>query len=193
MNFNNANFITSALTPEQYPDSPLPEIAFAGRSNSGKSSLINCLLNRRNFAKAGKMPGKTRLINFYNIDNTLCFVDLPGYGYAKVSKSEKKSWGQVIEAYLNGREQLKFIIMLVDIRHKPTEDDKLMYEWICFKSLPYLIVAAKADKIAKSKLNENINIIKNELGCPSHIQVIPFSSVTRQGREEVLGKISEII
>ncbi|HHW48334.1 MAG TPA: YihA family ribosome biogenesis GTP-binding protein [Clostridiaceae bacterium] len=189
MNTNNAKFEVSAVKPEQYPISNLPEVAFVGRSNVGKSSTINTLLNRKNLARVGRTPGKTREINFYNIDNKIFFVDLPGYGYAKVSKSKKSSWGEIIDTYLYTRYQLKLILMLVDIRHTPTDDDKIMYEWIRSCNLPHFIIACKADKISRSQVNGRLQDIKSTLNLDDKIAVIPFSSETRQGRDEVWGRI----
>ena len=153
MKVKNPKYELTAVKPDQYPSTTVPEVAFVGRSNVGKSSIINTLLNRKNLARVGQTPGKTRQINFYNIDDTLFFVDLPGYGYAKVSKEERKSWGKLAETYLHIRDQLRLIIMLVDIRHKPTADDRLMYEWICTTGIPHLVVATKEDKVKRSQRN----------------------------------------
>ena len=185
MNINNAKFEVSAIKPEQYPSIDVPEVAFVGRSNVGKSSLINALVNRKGLARVGATPGMTRGINFYNIDGKLYFVDLPGYGYAAVSKEKKSSWSQIIETYLNARHQLKLIIMLVDIRHKPSDDDKIMYDWILSRDVPYFIVASKSDKISRSEIANKINDIDSTLGLVRGTKIIPFSSLKRQGIDEV--------
>lgn len=192
MNINNARYELTAVRPEQYPESILPEIAFAGRSNVGKSSFINALLNRKNLARVGTTPGKTREINFYNIDGRLYFVDLPGYGYANVSKTQRASWGKIIETYLYSRKQLKLIVMLVDIRHKPTSDDKLMYDWILGRKLDKLVVATKTDKISRSHVNNRLKTIKETLGVEG-ADIIAFSALTKQGSEEVWRFVSSHI
>jgi len=184
-------FEISAVKPEQYPPINVPEVAFVGRSNVGKSSFINALLNRKNLARVGGTPGKTREINFYNIDNKMFFVDLPGYGYAKVAKDKKASWGDVIETYLYSRYQLKLILMLVDIRHTPTNDDKTMYKWVKSRNLPHFIIANKADKIPFSQINARLQSIKSTLNVEDKIAVIPFSSETKQGRNEIWDRIIE--
>lgn len=185
INLNNVKFETTAVKPEQYPYGNIPEVAFVGRSNVGKSSMINALLNRKDLAKVGAVPGKTRVINFFNVDNKLYFVDLPGYGYANVSKKEQQSWKYMIETYLYTRKQLKLIIMIVDIRHLPTENDKIMHVWLKESNIPYIIVATKADKISKSQINKNISDIKEVLELNGEISVIPVSSKTKQGKDEL--------
>ena len=142
-----SEFVTSAVKENQYPDTNIPEIAFAGRSNVGKSSILNALANRKSIARVGSRPGMTRLVNFFNINDQLHLVDLPGYGYAQGAKFEQRAWGKIVETYLNKRKQLKLIILLLDIRHKPSSDDLLMFDWIKSVKLPYLIVATKCDKI----------------------------------------------
>ena len=151
MKVKNAKFVISAVSPKQYPDSNLLEVAFAGRSNVGKSSLINALLGRKRLAYSGSKQGMTRQINYYNLDDEIHFVDLPGYGFAAVSKSEKNLWGKVITDYLNVRPQLYLVLMLVDIRHKPSKDDENMYQWILNSGIDYLIVATKSDKLSKQQ------------------------------------------
>jgi GTP-binding protein len=190
LNINNARYELTAVRPDQYPASNVPEVAFVGRSNVGKSSIINALLNRKNLAKTGATPGKTRQINFYNIDDALYFVDLPGYGYAKVSKGEKHSWGKLADTYLLTRKQVKLIIMLVDIRHTPTEDDKLMFQWIKSSGISHIIVASKSDKIQKSKIAKNVSEIKKFFGTDE--AVLPFSSEKKQGRDELWQVIKDI-
>lgn len=165
-----------AALPKQYPQDDFPEIAFAGRSNVGKSSFINSMINRINLARTSGKPGKTRTINFYIINNAFRLVDLPGYGYAQVSMSERKKWGDIIEKYLNNRENLKEVILLVDIRHEPTTQDVMMYNWI--KSFGYkgLVIATKCDKISKGNWQKNIKIIKEKLGAESSNLIIPYSA-----------------
>ncbi len=178
-------FIKSAVTQNQYPELDLPEIAFSGRSNVGKSSLINSLLSRKKLVKTSSNPGKTRLINFFLINEQFILVDLPGYGYAAVSKSEKQSWGKMIEDYLKSRENLKNVVLLVDIRHEPTADDKLMYDFLKYYRKSVIVVATKLDKIARSSVNKNLNIIKQKLGINENDILIPYSSETHSGREEL--------
>lgn len=185
MELNKARYELTAVKPEQYPLSSIPEIALLGRSNVGKSTIINTLLNRKNLARVSSEPGKTRGINFYNIDDVCYLVDLPGYGYAKVSKGEKAFWGNIIETYLNSRCQLKMVIMLVDIRHAPSEDDKVMYKWILEHGLHHLVVATKTDKISRSQVHARIQDIKKVLGLGAGIDLIAYSSETRQGKDEI--------
>lgn len=188
-----ARFIISAVSKNQYPRGNLREIAFVGRSNVGKSSLINVLVNRRKLAKISSIPGKTRLINFFLINEKFYFVDLPGYGYAKVSKSERDSWGEFIESYLANRKQLKCIVMLVDLRHKPTKDDITMYKWINYYNYKAIIVATKMDKISKNQLNKNIKIIKSTLNIKGEHKFLTFSSLTKQNRDELLNQIQDTV
>ncbi|MGE5630313.1 MAG: ribosome biogenesis GTP-binding protein YihA/YsxC [Caulobacteraceae bacterium] len=178
-------FLKSAVLKSQYPDLNLPEIAFSGRSNVGKSSLINSLLNRKNLVKVSSNPGKTRTINFFLVNECYVMVDLPGYGYAAVSKSEKQAWGKMIEDYLKYRENLKNVVLLVDIRHKPTADDKLMYDFIKYYREAVIIAATKLDKIAKSSVSKNLNIIKQTLEVDDKDIIIPYSSQNHAGREEL--------
>lgn len=182
-----------AVEKTQYPSGDLPEIVLAGRSNVGKSNFINSLVNRNNLAKTSSKPGKTRTINFYRINDKFRLVDLPGYGYAKVSKKEKEKWGQIIEEYLNSRKNIKDIILLVDIRHEPTELDVVMYNWI--KSFNYrgLVVATKADKISKGKFQKHIKIIRDKLGIENPELIIPYSSITKINKDKVWALIGEIL
>jgi GTP-binding protein len=179
------DFVTSAAQMGQYPDSDLPEVAFVGRSNVGKSSLINSMLNRKSLVKVSSKPGKTRLINFFVVNEELMLVDLPGYGYAAVSQVEKQKWGRMIEDYLTTRDILKSVVLLVDIRHKPTADDKLMYDFIKFYRGKVIVVATKLDKITKSTLKKNLDLISNTLNLDSKDVLHPYSSETHQGRDEL--------
>lgn len=172
--------ITSKL-----PDNQLPEIAFAGKSNVGKSSLINALMNRKSYARTSATPGKTQTINFYNINEEMYLVDLPGYGYAKVSEQEKIKWGQLIERYLHGSKQLKAVFLLIDIRHAPSANDKMMYHWIVEIGFHPIIIATKLDKIKRSQIQKQIKIVKQELDLVPGTMVIPFSAETKQGRDEI--------
>lgn len=188
----NAEFIISAVSPAQYPEDALPEIALAGRSNVGKSSLINRMINRKNLARTSSQPGKTQTLNYYRINNLLYFVDLPGYGYAKVSKVKRAEWGKFIEGYLTHRDELKLLIQLVDLRHPPTADDIAMYEWAKHIGLTVCVVGTKADKIAKGKWQKHAKIIKDHLDFDPRDGFIIFSSETGLGRDElwsvILGK-----
>lgn len=172
--------ITSKL-----PDNQLPEIAFAGKSNVGKSSLINALMNRKSYARTSATPGKTQTINFYNINEEMYLVDLPGYGYAKVSEQEKIKWGQLIERYLHGSKQLKAVFLLIDIRHAPSANDKMMYHWIVEMGFHPIIIATKLDKIKRSQIQKQIKIVKQGLDLVPGTMVIPFSAETKQGRNEI--------
>lgn len=174
-----------AVTPGQYPTQGYPEIALAGRSNVGKSSLINTLVNRKALARTSGTPGKTRTINFYNINDSIYFVDLPGYGYAKVSKEEKVKWAKMIEEYLHYREELKLVIMLIDIRHEPTKDDVMMFEWMKASGRRMVVVATKADKLTRNQLNKSIAVIKKTLPMNAEDIFIPFSSESKLGKDEL--------
>ena len=178
--------ITSVL-----PDNKFPEVAFAGKSNVGKSSLINALMNRKSLARTSAQPGKTQTINFYNINGTLYFVDLPGYGYAKVSKSEKEKWGKMIEKYLHFSKCLRRVYLLVDIRHEPSANDKQMYDWIISNGYEPVIIATKLDKINRSQIEKNVKIIRNTLMLRKGTKVIPFSATTKAGREEIYEDIDK--
>ena len=184
MNLNNVELLISAVKQSQYPKPNVPEIAFAGRSNVGKSSLINKLLNRKSLARVSAKPGKTATINFYNIDNTMNIVDLPGYGFARVSPHEKKKWGIMIDEYLTSRENLMQVILLVDSRHKPTADDRIMMNFIRNVCDRAVVVATKFDKLKKSEQESNIMTIIRELELTGDDIIIPFSTVTGVGRDE---------
>lgn len=178
----------SAVNESQYPIDGLPEIALAGRSNVGKSSLINSLLNRKKFARVSQNPGKTRTINFYTINEEFFLVDLPGYGYAKVSKQERSSWGSIMEKYLQNREPLCAIMLLVDIRHEPKEDDKIMYDWIKHFGYKCIIIATKSDKISRGKYQKHFKMIRTKLGLKDEV-IIPISSLKKTGIEETWAEI----
>ncbi|HJA07249.1 MAG TPA: ribosome biogenesis GTP-binding protein YihA/YsxC [Candidatus Mediterraneibacter pullicola] len=172
--------ITSTL-----PENRKPEVAFAGKSNVGKSSLINTLMNRKSYARISATPGKTQTINFYNINDRLYLVDLPGYGYAKVSEKEKAQWGRMIERYLHASTQLKAVFLLIDIRHEPSANDKMMYKWIVEQGYEPVIIATKLDKIKRSQVQKHVKMLKEGLGLVPGTKIIPFSSVTKQGRDEI--------
>jgi GTP-binding protein len=189
----NAEYECTAVKPEQFPARHLPEIAFVGRSNIGKSSLINSLVNKKKLAYVGSTPGKTRTINFYNIDQHFYFVDLPGYGYARVSLSEKDSWDRMITNYLETRSELKAIIMLVDSRHTPTGHDQMMIQWIVSHSIPVIVVATKTDKISRSELNRKLLDIRTSLDIHDEVSVIAFSTITKQGIDQLWNQIAHLI
>ncbi len=193
MLIKNPKFEISAVNPKQYPKNHLPEIVLAGKSNVGKSSFVNTLVNRKNLARTSSTPGKTRQINFYNMDELFYFVDLPGYGYSKMSKEEQLKVGQFIEKYLSTRENIQLIILILDIRHKPTEDDKLMYNYIRNTNIPYIVIANKADKIAVTKVNNAIQEIKKELNILAGTEVVPFSSERKIYTENAWKQISNLI
>lgn len=184
-----AEIIISAVQEEQYPKIRLPEVAIAGRSNVGKSSLINTLLNRKKLARTSSKPGRTRTINFYNIEDELLFVDVPGYGYAKVSKSELEKWSNMMEHYFSTRETLAKAILIVDLRHKPTAQDVQMYEYLKYLEIPVIVVATKADKVKRGVRNRHINQVFNTLQVADGDVVIPFSSETGEGKNDVWSKI----
>ena len=184
MVIKSVNLETVCGITSKLPENILPEIAFAGKSNVGKSSLINALMNRKSFARTSATPGKTQTINFYNINEELYLVDLPGYGYAKVSEQEKAKWGKLIEKYLHGSKQLKAVFLLIDIRHAPSANDKMMYEWIVAQGYHPIIIATKLDKIKRSQKDKQIKLIKQGLEVLPDTKVIPFSAETKQGRDE---------
>lgn len=192
MKINTSDLLAVAVKEIQYPTGESPEVAFAGRSNVGKSSLLNLLTGRKKLARTSGSPGKTRTINFYTInDDEFRIVDLPGYGYAKVSKSISQSWGDMIERYLKSRENLIQVVLLVDIRHKPTEQDRQMYEWIKHYGFGGLIVATKADKVKRSQMPKNLKIIKETLGLDNDTMIIPTSTLKKTGIEELKGAIEK--
>ena len=191
MKIRSSEIVVSAIRKEQYPAEGLPEIALVGRSNVGKSSATNALLNRRNFARTSQTPGKTRTINFYKINNEFYFVDLPGYGYAKVSKSEKDKWGVIMERYLQDRQELCAIFLLVDIRHEPTNDDVMMYEWIKHFDYDCIVIATKSDKLSNNELGKSRKLIKETLGLGSTDKFYFFSSLNKKGKDELIDNIFE--
>jgi GTP-binding protein len=179
--------ITSTL-----PINDKPEVAFAGKSNVGKSSLINALMNRKSLARTSSQPGKTQTINFYNINNEMYYVDLPGYGYAKVAQSTKEKWGKMIEKYLRTSKQLKLVFLLLDIRHEPSQNDKNMYDWIVYQGFQPVIIATKLDKINRSQIQKQVKLIKESLEVVPGTQILPFSATTKQGREEIWAWIENV-
>ena len=184
INTHNADILLSAANKSHYPQDDIPEVALAGRSNVGKSSFINTLLNRKNLARTSGKPGKTQLLNFFNIDDKLRLVDVPGYGYARVSKKEREKWGRMIEEYLTSRENLKAVVSLVDFRHEPSADDVQMYEFLKYYEIPVILVATKADKIPRGKWNKHESMIKKKLEFDTSDSFIIFSSVTKEGLEK---------
>ena len=193
INTHNAEIVLSAVSKAQYPQDDMPEIALAGRSNVGKSSFINTLLGRKNLARTSSKPGKTQQLNFYNIDDKLRFVDVPGYGYAKVSKTERAKWGKMIEEYLTSRDNLRAVVSLVDLRHDPSADDVQMYEFLKYYEIPVIVVATKADKIPRGKWNKHESAIKKKLQFEANDHFIIFSSETRQGYDQAWDAIVESI
>ena len=185
MNVNNVSLETVCGITSTLPENALPEFAFAGKSNVGKSSLINALINRKALARTSSQPGKTQTINFYNVEDALYFVDLPGYGYAKVSQETNEKWGMMIERYLQKSKQLKLVFLLIDIRHEPSANDKNMYEWIEYNGFEPIIIATKLDKINRSQVQKHIKMLRTGLGLKKETILIPFSSETKQGKEEV--------
>lgn len=180
--------ITSAL-----PDNQLPEVAFAGKSNVGKSSLINALMNRKSLARTSAQPGKTQTINFYNINKEIYLVDLPGYGYAKASEKEREAWGGMIENYLNSSEKLRAVFLLVDIRHKPSANDKQMFEWMEYVGYDPIVIATKMDKIKRSQIDKHVKMVREGLGADKETIIVPFSAETKQGREMIWDFMDQVI
>lgn len=193
MQVHQAEIVISAVRPEQYPATQIPEIALAGRSNVGKSSFINTLINRKNLARTSSKPGKTQTLNFYLIEQAFHFVDVPGYGYAKVSKTEKAKWGQMIETYLTEREQLQAVISVVDARHEPSKDDIQMYQFLKYYDIPTIVVATKIDKIPRGKWNKHESMIKKALDFQSEDDFILFSAETKHGKEAAWTAIEPFI
>lgn len=193
MNVTKVELETVCGVTSKLPENTLPEFAFAGKSNVGKSSLINALMNRKSFARTSAQPGKTQTINFYNINEALYFVDLPGYGYAKVSQELKAKWGKMIEGYLKKSKQLRCIFLLVDIRHEPSENDKNMYDWIVYHGFEPVIIATKLDKINRSQIAKQVKLLRTGLGLPKETKLIPFSAETKQGRDEIWEVMEQLL
>jgi len=193
MIIKNVNLETVCGITSKLPDNSLPEVAFAGKSNVGKSSLINALMNRKNLARTSEKPGKTQTINFYNINQELYFVDLPGYGYATASEAVKAQWGKMIEDYLHKSKQLKVVFLLIDIRHKPSENDCIMYDWVKKMGFSPVIIATKLDKINRSQIAKQVKLIKTTIGADKETVVIPFSATTKQGREEIYDLLDKTV
>ena len=185
MNFNNVEFLISAASPKDFPKNRLPEIAFAGKSNVGKSSVINRILNRKNFARVGDKPGKTIHVNYFTVDKTCYFVDLPGYGFAKVSQSEKERWGKLMEDYF-AADRIDLGVLIVDYRHPPTMNDITMAQWFIQSGCPFVVVANKMDKLKKSELEPNLKTIREDLELPEDCPVIPFSAEKGNGKDELV-------
>lgn len=188
MNFNNVEFLISAASPKDFPGNRLPEIAFAGKSNVGKSSVINRVLNRKNFARVGEKPGKTIHVNYFTIDKCCYFVDLPGYGYAKVSQKEKERWGKLMENYF-AAQRIDLGVMIVDARHAPTNNDITMANWFIESGCPFVVVANKLDKLKKSEIEPNMARIRHDLELPEQCEVIPFSAQSGAGRDALVRMI----
>lgn len=185
MVIKSVNLETVCGVTSKLPENELMEFAFAGKSNVGKSSLINGLMNRKALARTSAQPGKTQTINFYNINEQMYFVDLPGYGYAKVSEQEKAKWGKMIENYLHQSRQLKAVFLLIDIRHEPSGNDRIMYDWILHQGFEPIIIATKLDKINRSQIQKHVKMIREGLKVVKNTIIIPYSSLTKQGREEI--------
>ena len=185
MIIKNINLETVCGITSRLPENDKPEIAFAGKSNVGKSSLINALMNRKSYARISATPGKTQTINFYNINDEMYLVDLPGYGYAKVSQQEKEKWGKMIERYLHGSKQLRAVFLLIDIRHEPSANDKMMYDWVVSQGYNPIIIATKLDKLKRSQVDKHVKMLRQGLKLVPGTRIIPFSSVMKQGRDEI--------
>ena len=192
MNFNNVEFLTSAASPRNFPEKRIPEIAFSGKSNVGKSSVINRILQRKNFARVGEKPGKTVHVNYFTIDSKCWFVDLPGYGYAKVSQQEKERWGKLMEDYF-AAQRIDLGVFIVDSRHAPTANDITMANWFMESGCPFVVVANKLDKLKKSELIPNIQRIRDVLQLPESVSVIPFSAEKGTGRDELVRMILDVV
>ncbi|MDA7027585.1 ribosome biogenesis GTP-binding protein YihA/YsxC [Bacillus sp. CLL-7-23] len=193
MKVTKSEIIISAVKPEQYPGGGLPEIALAGRSNVGKSSFINTMINRKNLARTSSKPGKTQTLNFYLINDILHFVDVPGYGFAKVSKTEREAWGRMIETYLTLREELKAVVQIVDLRHAPSQDDVMMYHFLKHYDIPVIVIATKADKIPKGKWDKHAKVVRQTLSIKQGDELILFSSETKKGKPEAWFAIEQAI
>lgn len=193
MKVTDADLLISAVGPKQYPQDARPEVALVGRSNVGKSSLINQLLNRRSLARTSSRPGKTQTLNFYFINRSFYFVDLPGYGFANVSKKTKSTWGRMIEHYLHERQNLACVIQLVDLRHPPSSDDQMMFNWLKHYTIPTVLVATKADKISRGRWPHHVKTIRRRLGTSANEPVVVFSAQTGEGKEALWGRLIPFI
>ncbi|MBO5522853.1 MAG: YihA family ribosome biogenesis GTP-binding protein [Roseburia sp.] len=193
MVIKNVNLETVCGITSKIPDNPYNEVAFAGKSNVGKSSLINALMNRKSLARTSAQPGKTQTINFYNINDAMYLVDLPGYGYAKASEDVKAKWGKMIENYLHTSKKLKAVFLLIDIRHDPSANDKMMYEWMVYQGFAPIIIATKLDKIKRSQIQKQVKAVREGLNVQPGTTIIPFSAETKQGREEIWELIDSLV
>ena len=193
MIIKNASLETVCGITSKIPENALPEVAFAGKSNVGKSSLINALVNRKALARTSSQPGKTQTINFYNVNQEIYFVDLPGYGYAKVSVEIKEKWGKMVENYLRRTKQLRQVFLLIDIRHEPSENDRIMYDWIRKNGYQPVIIATKSDKINRSQIQKHVKMVRTGLGAGADTRILPFSAETKQGREEIYQLLDELL
>ena len=193
MVIKNVELETVCGVTSMLPDNKLPEVAFAGKSNVGKSSLINALMMRKSLARTSAQPGKTQTINLYNINKEIYLVDLPGYGYAKASEKEREAWGQMIERYLNTSEKLRAVFLLVDIRHAPSANDKQMFEWMAYVGYDPIVIATKLDKIKRSQIDKQIKIIRQGLGADKETIIVPFSAETKQGRDIIWDFMDQVI
>lgn len=193
MVIRSVNLETVCGITSKIPDNLLNEVAFAGKSNVGKSSMINALLNRKSLARTSAQPGKTQTINFYNVNDAMYLVDLPGYGYAKTSASEKEKWGKMIENYLHTSKKLQAVFLLIDIRHDPSANDKMMYDWMVYQGFAPIIIATKLDKIKRSQIQKNVKAIREGLKVKPGTVIIPFSSETKQGRDELWEVIDSFV
>lgn len=193
MVIKNVNLETVCGITSTLPDNPFPEFAFAGKSNVGKSSLINGIMNRKNYARTSQDPGKTQTINYYNINNEFYLVDLPGYGFARVPEKVKEQWGKMIENYLHTSKQLLRVFLLIDIRHEPSANDVQMYKWIVHQGFQPVIIATKADKIKPSQREKHLNMLRNGLGLPDEIKIFPYSALSKEGRQEIYDFMDELL
>lgn len=193
MIIKNAALETVCGVTSKLPENSRPEVAFAGKSNVGKSSLINALMNRKSLARTSSQPGKTQTINFYNVNDSVYFVDLPGYGYARVSEEVKAGWGKMVENYLHGSRQLWAVFLLLDIRHKPSENDCVMYDWIRNQGYQPIIIATKLDKINRSQVQRQVKLLRETLRAEKDVRIVPFSAASKQGREDIYEIIEEIL
>ena len=189
MKVTQAEIVMSAVKPEQYPTDGFPEFALAGRSNVGKSSFINKMINRKGLARTSSKPGKTQTLNFYKLNETIFFVDVPGYGYAKVSKTEREAWGKMIETYITTREPLRAMLLIIDLRHKPSADDVMMYDFLKHYEIPTIVIATKADKIPKGKWQKHLKVVRDTLDLAKGDEIILFSSETGLGKDKAWNAI----